>query len=98
MSAPVTTNASKASLDLEKQDSPESTHLEAIRTGAAPHALEKSISTRSNHPLELTESHRPYSGFKWFLVCIAMYVVSEVLIPPFLPHLIHIVCILVWPR
>jgi ribose 5-phosphate isomerase len=77
MSTPIMDNASKASLDLEKQGSSEiEPQLEAIRTGAAPHALEKSQSTRSNHPLELVESHRTYSGFKWFLVCIAMYVVS----------------------
>jgi hypothetical protein len=66
----------ESNIDLEKEQThTEDPEIEAIHTHAT-HALGRSDTTKSTHPLELTESHRTYSGFKWFLVCIAMYIVS----------------------
>jgi hypothetical protein len=62
-------------VDIEKEERGEDPQIEAIHT-TPTHVLQRSETTKSTHPLELIESHRTYSGFKWFLVCIAMYTVS----------------------
>lgn len=53
----------------------EDPHMEAIHT-TPTHVLQRSDTTKSTHPLEQVESHRTYSGFRWVLVCVAMYAVG----------------------
>jgi MFS family permease len=38
-----------------------------------PHDLEKAATAQSTHPLEQLEPARKYTGFRWFLVCFALY-------------------------
>jgi hypothetical protein len=69
--------SSNSNIDLEKEETHqiEPHHVEAINT-TPTHALEKSETARSNHPLEQVVSHRTYSGWQWVLVCLSLYIVS----------------------
>jgi hypothetical protein len=63
-------------VDVENSAATSEAHLEKIETQAdhdhhsIPHEL---LKTKSTHPLELIETHRTYSGWRWILVCFALY-------------------------
>jgi hypothetical protein len=73
-------DAVRVSKDLEKSNNSSDSHLPELakvethrhddQIGNLQHALSKTV---SNHPLEQTESHRPISRLKWFLICVALY-------------------------
>jgi hypothetical protein len=69
-----TPSMSDSNFDFEKEVTREhDPAFETIHT-AGTHPLGRSQSTKSTHPLEQLESHRSYTGIRWWLLCFALYI------------------------
>lgn len=68
--------STESDLDLEKIATHEhNSKLEAEKGAPEHYPLGRSSTLNSTHPLEQTETRRPYTGIQWWLLCFALYIV-----------------------